>query len=66
MLIQSKFPKGSKVTIASGRFEGFSGVVVDYFAATNKETKKVDAGVVVRNKAGERKEAFDSRIKIDS
>jgi ribosomal protein L24 len=61
-MINSKFIKGSKVIISTGRFAGFTGKVVDHFAATNKETKMIEFGVVVKNKAGEKKQAFDSRI----
>ncbi|OPH61762.1 hypothetical protein BC351_00530 [Paenibacillus ferrarius] len=63
-MIQSKIAIGTNVTITSGRFKDFSGVVVDHFTATSKETNRVETGVIVKNEDGEERQAFDTKVEI--
>ena len=55
--------KGQNVIITSGRFEGFIGTISDFFDASNMHGK-IESGVTVKNKKGEKRDAFDSRIKL--
>lgn len=59
--VNSIYKIGQKVKIISGRFQGFQGVVSNFFNARNSETGKVESGVRVK-KGKDYKEAFNTRI----